>query len=256
MTSFWSIFIFIIGVIFGSFLNVVGLRLPLGRDFVKARSTCPVCEHPLTWYELIPILSFLIQKGKCRLCHALISPVYPSMELLSGLLFLFAYMKIGWRPEIFIVSLLISLSIIVIVSDLRYMIIPNKLLLFFLPLFLLVRVIQPLEPWHDSILGAVCGFVLIGGTIFLSKGGMGVGDLKLLTLLGFILGFKQILVAFTLAVCFGAVIGAGLLLMKKVSRKTRMPFAPYLIFGALTSYFYGMDIFTWYAALIRMNIYL
>lgn len=256
MTSVWSIFFLLIGVIFGSFFNVVGLRLPLRKDFVKARSACPVCEHPLAWYELIPILSFLLQKGNCRHCHALISPIYPSIELLSGLLFLYAYMKIGWSPELFIVGLLISLSIIVIVSDLRYMIIPNKLLLFFLPLFILVRIIQPLELWYDPMFGAICGFVLIGGTIILSKGGMGYGDLKLLTLFGFLLGFKQILVAFTLAVCFGAVIGAVLLLMKKVSRKTRMPFAPYLAFGALTSYFYGMEIFTWYAELITINIYL
>lgn len=254
MTMFWSIITFTIGSIFGSFYNVVGLRVPLGVDFVKSRSECMHCKRELSWHELIPIASFVLQKGKCRHCHTSISIIYPIIEMCTGILFLFAYIKIGWNFELIVIMLLISLSIIVLVTDLRYMIIPNQILLFFLPLFLIARIIQPLDPWHDTIFGAIGALVVIGLIIIASKGGMGYGDLKLLMLLGFVLGFKKMIIAFMLAICFGAIVSAGLLLIRKVTRKTYIPFAPYIIAGTLISYFYGSNILLWYTGLFQMNV--
>src|SRR5699024_3455126 len=159
-------------------------------------------KSELSWFELMPIFSYVLQKGKCRHCHTSISIIYPIIELCTGFLFLFEYIYIGWNFELIVIMLLISLSIIVIVSDLRYMIIPNQILLFFIPLFLIASIIQPLDPWHDTIFGEIGALVIIGLIIIASQGGMGYGDLKLLMLLGFVLGFKKMIIAFMLAICF------------------------------------------------------
>src|SRR5699024_2577727 len=103
-------------------------------------------------------------------------------------------------------------------SDLRYMLIPNQILLFFLPLFLIARILQPLGPWHDTIFGAIGALVIIGLIIIASQGGMGYGDLKLLMLVGFVLRFKNMIIEFLLAICFAAIVSAGLLIIKKVTR--------------------------------------
>src|SRR5699024_2088442 len=254
MTIYWSIITFMIGSIFGSFYNVVGLRVPLGVDFLKNRSECVHCKSELSWFELIPIFSSVLHNGKCRHCLTFISIYFPIIELCTGCLFLFAYINSGWNFELIVIMLLISLSIIVLVSDLRYMLIPTQILLLFLPLFLSARIIQPLDPWHDPIFGALGALVIIGLIIIASQGGMGYGDLKLLMLLGFVLGFKKMIIAFMLAICFGAIVSAGLLLIKKVTRKTYIPFAPYITAGTLISYFYGTDIQLWYTGLFQMNL--
>src|SRR5699024_12530191 len=150
-----------------------------------------------------------------------------------GFLFLFAYINIGWNFELIVIMLLISLSIIVLVSDLRYMLIPNQILLFFLPLFLIARIIQPLDPWHDTIFGAIGALVIIGLIIIASQGGMRYGDLKLLMLRGFVLGFKKMIIAFMLAISFGAIVSAGLSLVKNVTSKTYIPLVTYITTATL-----------------------
>src|SRR5699024_1444954 len=150
----------------------VGLRVPLGVDFIKNRSECVHCKSELSWFELIPIFSYVLQKGKCRHCHTSISIIYPIIELCTGCLFLFAYITIGWNFELIVIMLLISLSIIVLLSDLRCMLIRNQILLFFLPLFVIARIIQSLDPWYDTIFGAIGALVIIGLIIIASQGGM------------------------------------------------------------------------------------
>src|SRR5699024_5409234 len=162
MTIYWSIITFTIGSIFGSFYNVVGLRVPLGVDFIKNRSECVHCKSELSWFELIPIFSYVLQKGKCRHCHTSISIIYPIIELCTVFLFLFAYINFGWNFDLIVIMLLISLSIIILVSHLLYMLIPNQIWLFFLPLFLIARIIQTLDPWHDTIFGAIVALVIKG----------------------------------------------------------------------------------------------
>src|SRR5699024_634861 len=106
----------------------------------------------------------------------------------------------------------------------------------------IARIIQPLDPWHDTIFGAIGALVIIGLIIIASQGGMGYGDLKLLMLLGFVLGFKKMIIAFMLAICFGAIVSAGILLIKKGTRKAYIPFVPYITSGSVISYFSGTDI--------------
>jgi leader peptidase (prepilin peptidase) / N-methyltransferase len=234
------------GLIFGSFFNVVGLRIPVKQSIVKPRSACPTCGHQLKAHELIPVLSYLIQGGKCRGCKSRISPIYPTMELLTGVLFAVAPIMVGWSWELIVALTLISLFIIITVSDIHYMIIPDKVLLVFTGLFLFERILRPLHPWWDSLVGAAVGFILLLLIAFVSKGGMGGGDIKLFSLIGFVLGLKLLLLSFFLSTLYGAVFGILAMLFKLVKKRQPIPFGPFIVVGTLTSYFWGQQIIDLY----------
>jgi leader peptidase (prepilin peptidase) / N-methyltransferase len=238
--------IFFMGIIFGSFFNVVGLRVPLKESIVLPRSACPKCKHTLTSVELIPVLSYLFQRGKCRKCQARISPLYPIMEFLTGVLFVLVPLALGWTPEIWIGWTLVSLFIIITVSDIKYMLIPDKILLFFAGAFLVERIFIPLTPWWDSVLGAVIGFALLLVISFISKGGMGGGDIKLYALLGFVLGTKFVLMSLFVSTLLGAIIGIIGIGLGFFERKKPIPFGPFIAVGTLIAYFFGNTIFNAY----------
>lgn len=240
------ILFFILGLTFGSFFNVVGLRLPLKQPFTNDRSFCPSCHHTLAWYELVPVLSFVMQLCKCRHCKTTISPIYPIGELATGILFAISYMKIGFDGELITALLLVSMLMIIFVADIRYMLIPNKILLFFLPLFIVMRVLQPLDSWLSSILGAIAGLVITAIIILVSRGGMGAGDMKLFGVLGIILGLQGIILVFFLSTIIGAIVGSILLLFKLINRKQPIPFGPYIVVAAFITYFWGDSLIAWY----------
>ncbi|WP_461180688.1 prepilin peptidase [Virgibacillus kimchii] len=250
MTSLLIVLFFIFGLLFGSFFNVVGWRLPQHVPFANDRSRCPHCAHTLSWYENIPVVSFLVQSGRCRHCHGRISFLYPSVELLTGILFALSFYLIGWQMELVTSLLLVSMLMIILVSDLKYMVIPNKVLLFFLPLLIIMRIIVPLETWYSSIAGALTGFFLLTLIILVSRGGMGAGDMKLFVLLGLLLGMDKLLLAFFLSCLLGAVIGVLLIIVKRVQRKQPVPFGPFIAIASLISYFYGDSLLNWYFYLI------
>lgn len=238
--------LFIYGLLLGSFFNVVGLRIPEQKSIIAPRSTCPTCGHKLKPYELIPVISYLFQKGKCRGCQSRISPIYPFFELLTGVLFATAPLVIGWSGELVVALTLISMFIIIVVSDIHYMIIPDKILIWFAGIFLLERIFIPLTPWWNSLLGTVTGFVLLLVIALVSKGGMGFGDVKLYALLGFLLGIKLVLLSFFFSTLFGAVIGGLALLFKIVKRKQPIPFGPFIAAGTLTAYYWGSELIDLY----------
>ncbi|AIE60910.1 prepilin peptidase [Bacillus methanolicus] len=244
--SFLYIYILISSLLLGSFFNVVGLRVPLKQSIVKPRSHCPSCGYTLGPFELIPVVSYVIQGGKCRRCKASISPLYPFVELMTGVLFVFAPFAIGWTSELFIAWTLISLFVIVFVSDVKYMIIPDKVLLVFAVIFLLERIFLPLTPWWDSIAGAACGFCLLLLIAVISNGGMGGGDIKLFAVIGFALGTKLVLLSFFFATLFGAVFGLAGRLTGKLEKRKPIPFGPFIGLGTLCAYFYGETIIYWY----------
>jgi leader peptidase (prepilin peptidase)/N-methyltransferase len=239
-------YIFLVGSVLGSFYNVVGLRVPVGQSIVKPRSACPTCEHALTPLELIPVFSYLFQKGKCRECGTKISSIYPAFELLTGVLFVLSPVILGWTNELFIAWTLVSLLIIIVVSDLSYMLIPNKILLFFSGVFLVERIFTPLEPWWNSLAGVAVGFGLLYAIAVLSKGGMGGGDVKLFALLGFVLGWKLVLVAFLLSSFFGSVFGVIGLFTGQVKKGKPMPFGPFIMLGTLCAYYFGDELLDYY----------
>lgn len=250
MKAVYILLFFVFGTVLGSFYNVVGLRLPKNISFAKGRSYCPNCKRTLLWYELIPVISYIIQGGKCRNCNSKISLLYPSIELLTGVIFAFSFYKIGFDIELLMAISLMSMLIIVFVTDLSYMLIPNKILLFFLPLFIIIRIITPLNPWWTSISGAVFAFLLIAIIIIVSKGGMGAGDMKLFGVLGLVLGFKNVLLTFFLASLIGTIIGGFQRLTKQIEKGQPIPFGPSIVIATIITYFYGSIIVDWYLQLL------
>lgn len=247
MNEIIAVFFFLFGLIFGSFYNVVGLRVPKNQSIVYPNSHCTKCKHELAWFELIPVLSYLFLRGKCRKCGLKISPIYPIIEALTGFLFAFSYVMFGWSLELIIAILFISLLVIITVSDLAYMLIPDKILLFFLiPMAFLRFFITPLTPWWDAILGPVIGFAVLYLLAVVSKGGMGGGDIKLFFVIGIVLGLKATLMTLFLASFFGSLFGIGQMLLNKFQKRTPVPFGPFISLAAVICYFYTDDMINWY----------
>lgn len=240
---------FIYGLVFGSFFNVVGLRVPKGESIVRPPSHCTVCDRNLTVKDLVPVFSYVFLKGKCRGCGTKIHWVYPVMELATGLLFAFAYYQLGFTLELVVALLFISLLVIITVSDIAYMLIPDKILLFFLIPLIVLRVFEPLSPWWDSIVGAVVGFGVLFLIAIVSKGGMGGGDIKLFFVIGLVLGWVPTLLTLFLASIIGTVIGVISLRRTKQGRKTPIPFGPSIAIAAIIAYFYGESLVDWYVNL-------
>lgn len=239
-----------IGAILGSFFNVVGLRIPKKESIVAPPSHCPNCKRSLSTIDLIPVVSYGLLRGKCRTCGVRISPIYMCIEVATTLLFAYATWQIGLTWELFVALVFISLLMIITVSDISYMLIPDKVLLFFLPLLVIGRMLSPLTPWWDSVLGAVVGFLVLLLIAVLSKGGMGGGDIKLFFLIGLILGTLHTLLTLFLAAVFGLVVGGTLLLVRKQGRKTPIPFGPAIVAAALLVYFYGEQLIELYVTLL------
>lgn len=245
------IYLFVLGLILGSFFNVVGLSVPAGHSFANRRSACPSCGRTLTFFELIPVFSYMLQVGKCRGCKARVSPLYPAVEMLTGVLFASAPIFLGWSGELLVGWILISLFMIIFVTDVAYMLIPDKILLFFIVIFIVLRVSLPLTPWWDSIVGAAVGFSLLLSIAVVSKGGMGGGDIKLFAVIGFVLGMKMVLLSLLFACLYGALLGIIGLLTGILKKKTLIPFGPYIVFGTLTAYFWGDSLLHWYVTFLR-----
>ncbi len=246
MDMMYTIIFGIVGLVLGSFYNVVGLRVPKGESVVNPPSHCTSCGKRLTALELIPVLSYLIQGGKCKGCGVKVSPIYCFTEIITALLFALCYVKFGFTAELAVALLFVSLLVIINVSDIAYMLIPNKILLFFLPFLIIARIISPLEPWWDSLLGAVIGFSVLLLIAVVSKGGMGGGDIKLFLLIGLVLGTIHTLLTLFLASVVGMIVGGIVLKVRGQGRKTPVPFGPSIAVGALLAYFYGDQLIEWY----------
>lgn len=244
------VYILTLGLVLGSFFNVVGLRLPNGESIVRPRSNCRNCKRTLGALELIPVFSYLFLRGKCKGCRTKISPLYALVEAATGGLFVYAFYHFWFQWETIVAFLLISLLVIIFVSDLHYMIISDKVLLFFAPILLVCRfTITPLDPWWNPLLGAAIGFSLLMAIAVISKGGMGGGDIKLFAVIGIVVGWKGILLSFFLATLIGAFIGIIGLATRKMERGKPIPFGPYIVVGTLIAYFYETEIYHFYWSL-------
>ncbi|MGE7622825.1 prepilin peptidase [Viridibacillus sp. NPDC096237] len=250
MITIYALFFFIFGLVFGSFFNVIGLRVPKGESIVRPPSHCTNCQRRLTYKDLVPVLSFLFLKGKCRSCDEKIRCIYPLMELLTGVFFALAYLELGLKPELIIALLFISMLIIITVSDIAYMLIPNRILLFFGVLLAVGRIFIQSDPWWNSIVGAFGGFLILLLVSILSKGGIGGGDIKLFFIIGLVLGVFSTLLALFLASVIGLIAGVILLIYRKQGRKTPIPFGPSIAVASILAYFYGEQILEWYMNLL------
>lgn len=247
MTIIEGILFFVIGTIFGSFYNVVGSRLPNGESIVSPRSHCNNCKHELTPIELIPIISFIIQGGKCKKCHIKLSISYLIYEIISGLVFLLCYLKFGITTDIIIPLTFLSMLIIIVVSDFEYMIISDEVLIVF-GIFLIIEmlVLNGFYSLLNSLLSGMIAFlVMFGikkiGDFLFKKESMGGGDIKLLFFFGLVLGWENALFSIFLGSLAGFPVS---LLILKVKKSNIIPFGPFLALGAsiilLTGFHLGM----------------
>ena len=189
-----AILIFVFGLVFGSFYNVVGIRMPIEKSIVKPGSQCPSCKHGLSWYENIPVISYLFLMGKCRKCKRPISIMYPAIELLTGLLFLFSYSLFGVNIYFFIAITIASLLVIVYITDALYMIILDEALIVSgILIFIFVLAFEGIAPalitLRDGvIIFAVVYLLMLFGNFLFKKESLGGGDIKLSFIAGMVLG--------------------------------------------------------------------
>ena len=248
---FMSITMGLLGLLIGSFLNVVIYRVPRGESIVTPGSHCPDCSHALRAWELIPVISFLIQKGQCRSCLVRISWRYPAVELLTGLLFfLTAFFTVNAEVHparlilnLIFVAVLIALSFI----DLDTFRLPDVLTLPLLGIGLIGAFLIPGNPggWQ-SLFSALGAGGLFWAIALVYPQGMGLGDVKLVAALGAFLGFPAIFLAVFMGSFVGAIIGSLLLLVGQKHFRQQIPFGPYLALGAIFTLLWGTQIFDWY----------
>ncbi|MDD5689977.1 MAG: prepilin peptidase [Caldisericia bacterium] len=244
------IFIFVLGLIVGSFLNCVILRTYKGESFIVGRSYCPKCKHDLKPWDLIPVLSYLILRGKCRYCGNKISFQYPLVELSTAIIFSFVYLQVGLTSEMIYLLAIMAIFIVIFVYDLKYYIIPDKFVFSGIILSAIwVFLTGDILITFASAIGASLFFFLIW---FFSKGlAMGFGDVKLAFLIGLLLGWPNVIVGLFLGFFFGAIIGTISLLINQKNLKSEIPFAPFLLSGAFVALFWGDKIVQWYLSLIK-----
>ncbi len=252
----FSIFFFLFGLAIGSFLNCVIYRLYKKESFLRSFSYCPHCKHKLNYRDLIPVLSFIILRGRCRYCQQKISLQYPLVEIATGLLFLLIFQNLhGLHPCYIFYLLVVSCFLIIIfVYDLKHYIIPDKIIYPAIMVsgiwYLVASIFFKFYTKHQilnaiySALGAAAFFFLI---FLISRGKwLGFGDVKLALFMGLFLGFPNILVAFFLASLIGAIIGIGLIISGKKKLSSEVPFGPFLISGTFLALFWGENLINWY----------
>ncbi|MBY6038571.1 A24 family peptidase [Fictibacillus nanhaiensis] len=243
METMWSVWFFIVGAVLASFGGVVGYRLPKGMKVIGVeRSQCDHCKRQLKWFELFPIVSFFAAGGKCVMCKKRIPFIYTVVELLTGALYAFSYIKYGFSVELLLACSLILLCAIIFVSDILYFIISDKVLIVFLVWFLILQIVFEYRSWLDAVAGGLLGFCFLLLLAILSKGGIGGGDIKLMGVLGLVLGFQGAYLTLMIASVVGVLVAIVGLLAKKYNRKTAIPFGPYLAIGALVTFYYSVEL--------------
>lgn len=243
-----TILVFALGLLIGSFLNVCISRIPKRESIVFPHSHCPGCGRNLKAAELVPVLSFLVQRGKCRGCGGKIAWRYPLVELLTGVIFIVLYTRYA-GIDFLLYAIFFSLMVIVFFIDFDHQIIPNRLILILLSYVLVWQITRPVVPWGEALLGGI-----LGGCVFLilaliSKGGMGGGDIKLVAVLGLLFGWRYILILMFLSFILGGVTGALLLAAGIKKRKDGIPFGPFLVLASFIVSAWGENILFWYLRL-------
>lgn len=263
----WIIFTFVLGVCVGSFINVLVLRTLRGESFVTGRSHCDTCGRPLVWYELIPLLSYIALRGRCRTCQQEIDVMHPVVEFLTGALFVwwlligFAFFQLSSAPLVYIQPLfwlvIGTLLLIIVVIDLRAWLIPDWAILglSFLTLgyrmtLILAGVYNP-QDLARALMGAAlaCGFFLCLWYAT-RKQGIGFGDVKLIFALALLIGWPDVIVGVFSAFVIGAVVGVALLFAAGARWKSAVPFAPFLIVGTGVALLWGDSLLRWYLHLL------
>jgi leader peptidase (prepilin peptidase)/N-methyltransferase len=228
-----ELIILLYAAIIGSFLNVCIYRIPHGMSIVFPRSFCPNCQIQIKWFDLVPIISFLFLRGRCRSCKAPISIQYPVVEALTAVLTLVFYRKFGLSGEFFKSGVFCCLLMVIAWIDYYHQLIPNRLSIFGLITGLAWATFYGKVELLHAGLGAITGGGILFAIAYFFPQGMGMGDVKLLAMIGAFLGVKGVLYTLFIGSGLGAVIGLVLIYCKVIARKNRIPFAPFLAVGAM-----------------------
>ena len=263
LTAYIATIIFVFGTVIGSFLNVLIYRLPIGMDFKKGNSICTSCKHQLNWKDLFPLFSWIFLGGKCRYCKAPISPRYPIVEALNGVSYVLVYLFLCGGNAIEGLSLklvgyMIMMSALIVVSwvDFEHQIIPDSMwiAIFVGGLFIVGDALVTETFTKEWIISKVIGLFAVSGLFFLVAlvtGGraMGGGDIKLMAAVGFVLGWKAVLIALFMSALFGVLFSIGRKIISKKEMKGVIPFGPFLAMASAVCAFVGEPIFDAYLSL-------
>lgn len=243
------LFLFFAGACLGSFFNVVAYRLPRGLDFVKGRSFCPVCRHTLESQDLVPVLSWLSLKGKCRYCGAKVSRRYPLTEAAAGLFAVASFLRFGLTAAALLAMLICCTLMTLTLIDADTQEIPDGLIV-----VLLLFAVASAFVWKETglvarLLGAVCVSVPMLLLNLIVPTSFGGGDVKLMAAMGLLLGWKNTLLAMFVALLLGGGYGIFLLARHKKGRRDHFAFGPFLSAGCVTALFFGEALIGWYLGL-------
>lgn len=245
MEIYYALSFFLIGIILGSFYNVVGYRLPKGESLLFPPSHCPNCNHRLTPIELIPIFSFLLQGGKCKNCHKKIPSFYPFFEFMTGLLFMLSFLVFGFSLDLLIALTFVSMSLIIIISDYQYMIISDEVLVVSIIIFsVLIYFQSELNGLFNSYINGFSALIFMFclkkfGDFLFKKESMGGGDIKLMFIMGMVLDFPIAILSVFLASFLGLPI--SLIILKQKKEEHIIPFGPFLVIASLIFLFAKID---------------
>jgi leader peptidase (prepilin peptidase)/N-methyltransferase len=274
-----GIFALLFGLIIGSFLNVCILRIPSGKSIVLPASACPNCGQEIRPYDNIPVISYLLLGGKCRGCKTKISPMYPLVELLTGLLFLACFLVFGLTVEAAKWAVFSAIMIVLVFTDLRERILPDLVnftglglgfvLSFFVKpadgtaLWIANHVFEfpppnPVLSFVDAAVGAAVGgglLWLVSEAYFRLRGreGMGLGDVKMMLMVGSFLGVKRTLLTILAGSVLGSVLGVAVILARGKDADYELPFGTFLGAGALLVVFFGTPVVNWYQSLLMVR---
>ena len=248
----------LLGLAVGSFLNVCIDRLPRGESVVNPPSHCQACGQRLAARDLIPVLSYLWLRGRCRYCRAAIPGRLLWVELATGAMFALLYWRCGVSPELGVMLFYACIYIIIFMVDLEHGLILNRVVYAGMVGALLIALFLP-QPWITQLwvhgvanfaLGGAIGFAILLLIAIVSRGGMGWGDVKLAGLIGLGTGFPLVFVALVIGAVLGALGAGALLATKKKGRRESVPFGPFLAVAAMITLLWGSDILRWYLGLM------
>jgi leader peptidase (prepilin peptidase)/N-methyltransferase len=252
----WYVISIILGAMVGSFLNVCIFRLPKEESIVWPGSHCPHCNHPIKFYDNIPLVSYFLLGRKCRYCEGSISFQYPLIEGITALSSFFLFVRFGPSLSYLIYFAFVAALIVITVIDLYHQIVPDAISLPGIGIGLLTSFVNP----HITFLHSLIGVILGGGSLFLvatlyqwlfRREGMGGGDVKLLAMIGAFLGWKAVILTILSSSLIGSIAGILIMVLKGKTFRYAIPFGPFLSLGAVIALFYGESLIRWYLYLNR-----
>lgn len=246
--------VFLFGAVIGSFLNVCIYRMPLDQSIISPGSRCMSCGTAVRWFDNIPVISWLLLRGRCRGCGAGFSIRYPLVELLNACLFLLLFLRFGLTLPFLVYALLVSALVVVTFIDFDHQIIPDEISLPGIGLGFLVSFFLPEPGWLSSLAGIIVGWGSLALVFYAylwltGREGMGGGDAKLLAMLGGFLGLQAVPFIIFTSSLVGSLAGLSIMALQRKGRHLAIPFGPYLVFGAILYIFYGPWLINWYLRL-------